>query len=202
MPQFWYHDLSQNQESDVQPTGPPRVPSVHQFLTSGCPQVADMNVKMGIIRWSKKWRLNYSPNLLQKTKWSTTNVPLTYMSEITLVSLSHNSHGLFSISRVFYDSGLLKMRPTFQGSHFCFCHLNEEDPKNQETENKTKQKTRQVSFVGCLFLNSRQKVCQSICTKIAGLLRRLAPGGVSTCAFSVISILRGCLLSAGAIILL
>lgn len=158
----------------------------------------NINVKIGIIRGLKKLRQNYLPNVLWKMKWNTANMPLTYMTEITLVLFSHQNRGWFSISRTSYDTDFHKIQQSFQGSHFCFCHFYKEGSEKQERENKKKQ----VSFIGFIFLNLRENVCQSIGTKIAGLLSSLAPGRVSGCAFRVISILHGCLLSAGAINLL
>lgn len=91
----------------------------------------------------------------------------------------------------------IKSSRAFKGPISASATFTKKDPKNKKQKTK-----KQVSFIGFIFLNLRENVCQSIGTKIAGLLSSLAPGRVSGCAFRVISILHGCLLSAGAIILL
>lgn len=98
----------------------------------------NINVKIGIIRGLKKLWQNYLPNVLRKTNWNTANMPLTYMTEITLVLFSHQSHGWFSISQTSYDTDFHKIQQSFQGSHFCFCHFYKEGSEKQETENKNR----------------------------------------------------------------
>ena len=74
---------------------------------------------------------------------------------------------------------------------------------SQEESWKQQTKSIQVSYIGFIFPNlGEKKLCQSICTQIAGVLWSLAAGRALEGAFSAISILHGGLLSAGAIILL
>ena len=155
------------------------------------------NCRIGISRGLKKLRWNHLPNLSQKIKWIAANMPLTYMSEIAFFLFSHKSHGLFSMSQTLSDNDLLKIQPSFKGPISAFI------PSTRRILKTTNKKhPGEFHWFYSIFPNLRKKLCQSICMQIAGPLWSLAAGRVPEYTFSIISILHGCLLSAGAIILL
>lgn len=159
----------------------------------------NVNCRIGVLRGLKKLRWNHLPNLLQKIKWITANMPLTYMSEIPFFLLSHQSHGLFSISQTWSDNDLLKIQPSlsFKGPVSAFI------PFTRRILKATNKKhPGELHWFYFSKFGGKKELCQSICTQVAGVLWSLAAGKALEGAFRAISILHGCLLSAGAIILL